>query len=194
MKETRLTAITGGIGSGKSVVSKVLAAMGFAVYDCDSRAKTIMNESAEIKRQIAVKVCAEAIGADGRIDRKCLRDRVFADKKALECLNGIVHGAVRADIAAWRKATPRSRLFVETAILYESGLDKMADDVWEVDAPPELRLERVMKRSGLEAAKVEEIMRAQAAHQPPARHPLTARLINDDVTPLLPQIEKLLAD
>ena len=68
----KITAITGGIGSGKSVVSEMLRTMGYPVYDCDSRAKVIMDGDEEIKQAIATQICGDAIDADGNIDRKRL--------------------------------------------------------------------------------------------------------------------------
>lgn len=91
----KITAITGGIGSGKSVVSEMLRTMGYPVYDCDSRAKVIMDGDEEIKQAIATQICGDAIDADGNIDRKRLGAVVFADAILLEPLQLY---------SAWRRA------------------------------------------------------------------------------------------
>lgn len=183
----RLTAITGGIGSGKSVVSRILEAKGWPVYDCDARAKAIMDSDAAIHRRLTAEIHPLAV-VDGVIDRRLIASVVFADPEALGRLNAIVHRAVTADLLAW--AAERPVAFVETAILYESGLRAHVTDVWEVTAPAELRIERVMARSGLERSEVERRMAAQAAPSLPDHRVI----VNDGRSPLLPQVERLLVE
>lgn len=187
-----LIAVTGGIGSGKSVVCNVLRALGYQVYDCDSQAKRLMDADPDIKLRIGIEICTDAIDADGKIDRKILAATVFNDDKKLKILNSIVHSAVRADLRAWH-AKQTGLCFVETAILYQSGLDREVEAVWEVTAPVDTRIARVQKRSGLTADEV----RARIASQsfiPKAPHPLTYPIINDGHNSLLQQINSLLRD
>ena len=185
----RIVAVTGGIGAGKSVVCHALGALGYPVYDTDREARRLMDGSADIKRRIAETVSPDAIGADGSINRPALAAVVFADKVKLQLLNQIVHGAVRDDFLAWADSMKDNLLFVETAILYESGFDALVNEIWEVTAPESVRIARVMRRSGLSEAQIRERIAAQNA-APRAGH----RLIeNDDVTPLLPQILNLLS-
>lgn len=188
-----LTAITGGIGSGKSVVSRVLHAMGYQVYDCDSRAKMLMDADAAIKVRLADDIHPECLLEDGSINRSRLSEIVFRDSEALECLNRIVHEAVRNDLKRWCEANFGSRrLFVETAILYQSGLDAMVDDVWEVNAPLDLRIERVMARNSLTREQVISRISMQDSFVPSELHPRVYKIINDGDIPLLPRIESLL--
>ena len=98
-----LIAIAGGIGCGKSVVSHILSALGYQVYDSDSRAKKLMDNDDAIKQAIARQISPDAITSAGQIDRKHLAAVVFANKEKLQQLNSIVHGAVKRDIAAWRE-------------------------------------------------------------------------------------------
>lgn len=189
----RLIAIAGGIGSGKSVVSKILVAMGYRVYDCDSRAKALMDTSEVIKRRIAEEISSRAIAPDGSIDRERLASEVFADKVKLEVLNSIVHGEVRRDIRDWAESLSDSVAWIESAIVYESGIDRMVDEVWMVDAPEELRISRVMSRSSMSRETVKARIDAQTWPEDRIPHPLTRNLINDGVEPLLPQILELLA-
>lgn len=184
-------AITGGIGAGKSVVSRILRAMGLDVYDCDSEAKKLMDRSNAIKRRIADEIHCDAIKSDGEIDRALLASIVFNDTMKLQILNDIVHGCVREDIAGRVSVSPGKLFFIETAILYQSGLDRMADRVWEVTAPDDVRIRRVMRRNG---CKAEDVAGRIASQQfiPEAPHPATDIIVNDDVTPVLPQIVSLL--
>ena len=181
-----LIAIAGGIGSGKSVVSRVLAAMGYAVYDCDSRAKALMDVSEKIKSLLAERISPAVITAEGEIDRRVLASIVFSDSDRLGVLNEIVHAEVRADLAEWAAGRP-------LAFLYESGLDAMVDEVWMVDAPKEMRVERVMKRSSMSAAEVEARIESQLAFTPSKLHPKTHLIVNDNFRAVLPQVEQLLS-
>lgn len=192
MMEMSLVALSGGIGSGKSVVSRMLEALGYEVYDCDSNARRLMNSSGDIKKAVRERFGPEVFTAEGKIDRKLLAGIVFADSEALEDLNRIVHGAVRNEIESLERKAGKVR-FVETAILYQSGLDRMVDEVWEITAPRELRIERVMKRSGMTEKEVKSRIEAQDAFEVDNPHRRVRMVINDGVTPLLPQIEKLLA-
>lgn len=189
----RLIAIAGGIGSGKSVVSRILRAMGKKVYDCDTEARRLMDSDENIKCRIEECIAPEVILADRSIDRRRLAAIVFADKKMLDTLNGIVHSAVRDDISRWKAANEKyGTLWVESAIIYESGIDAMVDEVWDVTAPVELRIKRVMSRNSMSREEVMRRIDAQSAvnYEP---HPRIRTLVNDEVTPLLPQIQQLIA-
>lgn len=179
-----MIAIVGGIGSGKSVVCKTLACLGFPVYDCDSRAKALMDNCEEIKSKISTLISPTAI-IDGKIQRQQLAQIVFNDAKALTTLNSIVHTAVREDLADWA-ATKKGLCFFETAILRESGLDRMVDEIWVVEAPEPLRVARAMARSHMTRQEAQARVDAQQAVES------NFRIINDDLTPILPQIQNLL--
>ena len=193
MKRAHLTAITGGIGAGKSVVSKILRTMGYQVFDCDIEAKRLMDSSTEIKLKLKTEISAAAVDYDGNIDRKHLSSVVFADPAKLERLNSIVHKAVRDEIKHWaNNQHANSHLFVETAILYQSQLDKDVDDVWEVIAPEEIRIIRVMNRNRCTREEVISRIKSQS-YTPQMPHSKIAHIINDDFTPILPQLSDLLS-
>lgn len=187
---TPLIAITGGIGAGKSVVSRVLMAMGYPVYDCDSRAKAIMDSSPDIHAALISRIHPEAVAPDGTINRSLISEIVFNDSAALERLNTIVHTAVVNDVRDWQqKQNSTSLAFVETAILYKCELWKLVSEVWEVQAPMELRVRRVMSRNSLSR---EQVLR-RINSQPPATHRVQVRyILNDDCSPVLPRINELL--
>lgn len=193
-KQTSLIAISGGIGSGKSVVAKILRCLGYSVYDCDLEARRLMDESTEIKHQLRAEFGAEVINADLSINRKVLADIVFGSKKKLCQLNRIVHGAVREDVMARAKEMSLcgEPLFVETAILYQSELDKMVDAVIEVTAPVEIRIERVMRRNNFNREEVLNRIKSQQLENFTPHHSITY-IDNSGDQPLLPQISAMLA-
>ncbi len=136
----QIVGITGGIGSGKSTIAQALRQRGFSVYDCDEEAKRIIVEDAEV-RQAIVDLLGEKAYVDGKYNTAYVAQRVFEDAGLREQLNAIVHPAVEHDI---RIKQPD---FVESAILYESGLDKLCAKVIVVDAPEEIRLARTLNRN-----------------------------------------------
>lgn len=185
-----LIALTGGLGSGKSVVARMLVAMGYDVYDCDSRAREIMDHDVEMQRRIAVEICSEAVGPCG-IDRRRLAEAVFSNSRLLEKLNSIVHGSVRADLRRW--VSGRQLAFVETAILYESSLDREVDEVWVVDAPRDVRIMRGMKRDYASRESVEARIRSQESFDCGRVHANVRHIINDGTIAVLPQVLNLLS-
>lgn len=187
----RIIALTGGIGSGKSVVSALLRVMGYPVYDCDSRAKLLMDNSEEIKSQLVQEFGREAVSPEGVINRRYVASKVFGNDVALKRLNGIVHPAVREDLLQWAEVNGVGRgcVFVETAILRSSNLGEIVDDEWTVAAPHEVRIERVMRRNGLPREAVEARINAQAAECATAGAKV---IVNDGKTALLPQVARLL--
>lgn len=191
MSSTRLIAITGGIGSGKSIISDILRAMGHKVYDCDTRAKALMDTDESIKNDLIDLISIDAVRNDRTIDRKLLSEIVFNDPDALSRLNSIVHKAVRADLRRWRDTSSYKTVWVETAILYASRLDREVDEVWEVTAPTELRVQRVMKRNSMSREQVLARISSQSTTAAQL-HPLTKAIVNDGVEPVLPQILSLL--
>lgn len=185
----KVIAITGGIGAGKSVVSEILRIMGYPVYDCDSRAKLLMDNSKEIRQRIADDISPKALNPDFSLNRQALSKIVFHQPQKLLKLNEIVHGAVCQDFTTWAKAQANENVFVETAILYESGFDKFVNEVWEISAPENLRITRVMRRSGLNEEEIRRRINAQST----SNNPNHRIIVNDDTQPLLPQIFSLLS-
>ena len=192
----KVTVITGGIGSGKSVVSRILMSMGMNVYDCDSNAKRLMASDINMLESIRDTVCSKAVRSDMTIDTKILSDVVFSDNDALLRLNSIVHGAVRADITRWLSGLDSGRAWIETAIARQSGILAMVDEEWAVEAPVRLRIQRVMSRSGLSQGDI--MSRIEAQDRTEVRCPdsivVPSRriIVNDGVSPVVPQILSLL--
>ena len=190
----RLIAITGGIGSGKSVIARIVQVMGHQVYDCDSRAKALMTESKEVRQQLTEVFGKETYLPDGSLNRKQLSSIAFADPQALSRLNDIVHPATANDMQRWaekRAALGDKVAFVETALLHTAGLDHVVDDVWHVTAPDDVRIERVQSRSGLTPEQVMNRMEAQRDEERIA--PGEQVITNDNDSALLPQVMRLLS-
>ncbi len=187
MAQTKIIAITGGIGAGKSIVSAILRVVGYDVYDCDQRAKMLMNTSITIKNSLTHKFGHDIYTNEGNLNRTSLSDIIFNDQNALHYVNSIVHPAVRDDISHWAHEHQHGPLFVETAILKEGGLDTIVQEVWNVVAPVEVRISRVMKRNAISREKVLERINNQQQLSPiPGKK--VVDLINDGTTPILPQI------
>lgn len=190
----KLIAITGGIGSGKSVVARLVQVMGHEVYDCDSRAKALMTENDEVRHRLIEAFGTETYHNDGTLNRQHLSEVAFSDDKALARLNGTVHPATARDMQQWaqRQADSGARVaFVETALLRTAGLDRLVDEVWHVTAPASVRIPRVMARSGLTEQQVRERIAAQSVEDALATG--EQPIINDDVTAVLPQVLNLLS-
>lgn len=154
-------AVTGGIGSGKSTACALFAGCGVAVYDSDSAAKRLMNESPVLRERIAAMFGERAYEA-GRLNRPYLASVVFSDDAARERLNAAVHPAVMEDFALWCDGhADDDYVIFESAILFESGLAGRFDKTVAVVAPAKLRLERTCRRDGADPAAVERRMAAQ---------------------------------
>ena len=132
--------ITGGIGSGKSTIARELAKRGYIVYDCDQEAKRIIAENADVQQEI-IDLLGEESFVDGIYNTQYVAKRVFEDPHLLAAINAIVHPAVGLDIMK------RKPDFVESAILYESGLDILCDRIIVIDAPEEIRIARTLNRN-----------------------------------------------
>lgn len=187
----KIIAVTGGIGAGKSVVCRILTCLGFSVYDCDENARRIMDDNSEIKDRLRNEITPDAVDLDGHINRRAISEVVFIDNDKLENLNNIVHSAVRSDLLKWI-GQKKEMSFVETAILYQSGIDKIVDEVWEVIAPENIRISRVCRRNHLAPEEVVRRINSQNT-KIIDRHRNIKTIVNDGTHSLLLQIDKLLS-
>lgn len=192
-KNKRLIAIAGGIGSGKSVVSAIMRINGYFVYDCDSRAKYLMNTSDDIKTDLKSSFGPECITHEGKINSAYISSIVFKDKTALLKINSIVHPRVKDDILQEFELCNQDIMFVETAILLQSNLLPIIDEVWLVDAPEDVRVKRVMLRNAITADEVKQRIQAQQGQDYSILNNCKT-IINDGICALLPQISCLMND
>lgn len=149
--------ITGGIGSGKSTVCDMLSGYGVAVYVADDRAKELMTESEQL-RSALVAAFGEATYDGGKLNRAYLAESVFSNTEALARLNAIVHPAVMADFDRWAEEQEGEYVVLESAILFEAGLDDRVDTTVAVMAPKDIRLQRAMQRDGATREQIERRM------------------------------------
>ena len=146
--------VTGGIGSGKSMVCQVFANLGIPVYNADVRAKQLMNENTGIKEQLISKF-GSMIYKLGRLDRALLASIIFSDKESLEFVNHLVHPVVGQDSEKWFLLHQNEIYCVkEAALFFETGTNHEMDLMVTVFAPEELRYQRVMERDGITVDQV----------------------------------------
>lgn len=178
--------ITGGIGSGKSLVCRILSVFGVPVFHADLEARRLMDEDTHLGAALRARF-PNCCHADGSPDRKALATLVFHDPEELAALNALVHPAVRDAFVKWAEVQQAPYVVMEAAILAESGGHRHMDRVVTVEAPEEVRLARVMARDGSDADAVRARMRNQAGEE--TRRAVAQHvLINDGRQMLLPQV------
>ncbi|HBC20641.1 MAG TPA: dephospho-CoA kinase [Porphyromonadaceae bacterium] len=187
-----LTLITGGIGSGKSVVSRICRLRGYEVYDTDYEAKRIMDHDAKIRHAITSRWGSAAVFPDGSLNRKHIASVIFADDQERLWLNALVHSAVRKELEA-RISLRSQRMFVECAIPVTSHIVDYCDRVWLVDAPVEMRISRCMERDGGSAAQIEARMQSQQHEFEALPRDITDVIANDGSQPVCSRVAQLLA-
>ena len=183
--------ITGGIGSGKSVVSKVLRLMGIPVYDCDSKAKELMRNDPDLRKSLIGIAGKDVYDDDGGINVKYLSLFLFSDKGNRALVDSVVHPCVKSDFLRWTDERDETLVGVESAILFEAGMNLIVDKTVMVYAPEPLRVTRVMKRNG---CSQDEAMARIHAQMPDEKKKLLADFVicNDDSEPVLLQLEKMI--
>jgi len=191
MKIPLIIGITGGIGSGKTTLSKSLREVGYDVYDSDLEARRLQNENPEIIKGLKKLFGSEIYTPQG-LDRPKLAEIVFADQSLLLQLNAIVHPVIRLDFENWVKQHQSHKfVFVESAIMLESGFSKLVNKIILVTASEQLRIERVVKRDGI----TEEQVKARMSKQYPddVKIPLADYVMyTDDNLPMADKMKKAL--
>lgn len=154
--------LTGGIGSGKSTVGKLLGDLGVPVYNSDTEAKRLMNTSKVLRRKI-VQLLGEESYVNDQLNRPYIAKMVFNDKVLLGKLNSIVHPAVRKHFLRWARKKQKPYVVQETALLFENGMEDFYDKIVLVTAPKNIRIERIIARDGSTKQEVLERMDNQLA-------------------------------
>lgn len=181
--------ITGGIGSGKTLVSGVFQKLGAPTYNADDRAKWLMNNNTKIVIKVIDLFGPEAY-INGELDRSLIAEQVFKNKFLLEQLNAIVHPVVFSDFDEWYDAQTFPYVLKEAALLFESGSYRDLDAIITVDAPLEIRL----KRASIRDQKSEDEIKGRIKNQYPNEIKVKAAdfvINNDGITPVLPQVLQL---
>ncbi|MEK7224669.1 MAG: dephospho-CoA kinase [Bacteroidota bacterium] len=187
--------LTGGIGSGKSVVANVFETLGIPVYYADDAAKKLMNTNADLKAAI-IKSFGEGSYTNGELNRKYMATIVFNDEKKLELLNSLTHPATIRDAEEWIKRLAESReqtsayIIKEAALLFESGANKILDYVIGVYAPLPLRLKRVIARDGVTKEEIMKRINRQMDEEEKMKR-CDFVITNDEQELVIPQVLEL---
>lgn len=158
-------AVTGGIGSGKSLVSEYIRDAGYTVIDADAMSREMTSAGGKAMPYIRVNFGPEFINEDGSLNRAMMRDLVFKDPRKKALLEEGTTKVVLEDIEAIRRERENSgdkALFFDIPLLYETGTESDYDAVWAVTADYEVRAARVMARDGIDASIIDLIMGSQA--------------------------------
>lgn len=184
--------ITGGIGSGKSTVCRLFEQKGIPVYDSDAQAKRLMQEDTALRERITARFGAQTY-ADGRLDRARLAAVVFGDPQALADLDALVHPVVMADFAAWSERQEAPYVILESAILFEAGLEGSVDRIVAVLAPESVRVDRTCRRDKSDPEMVrrriaaqtdDDTLAARAAHT-------IVNLFEEDLEPAVVHLDRI---
>lgn len=183
-----LTAITGGIGSGKSYVCRILESRGISVYDCDAAAKRLMRTSEKLQQELRQLVGLDVYTSDGQLQKSVLSDFLLTSEANKLALNDVIHPAVAEDFLS------SGMTWLESAILFESGFDSRVsfDRVVCVSAPRDVRIQRIMRRDNISAAKAAEWIDTQMAQKEVERRSHFV-IVNDGKSDIEQQIDNMLS-
>jgi len=183
--------LTGGIGSGKTTVSRLFKSMGIPIYYADDAAKWLMQNDQTLINAIKKAFGATIYDNNNNLNRQSLANIVFNDKKALKHLESLVHPAVHQHGENWvAKQNHAPYVIKEAALTFESGSYKHLDKVITVFAPKKLRLQRVMQRDNVNASQVEARMQKQLPdHEKVSRADFV--IYNDGTHLLIPQVQAI---
>ncbi|MCX6219034.1 dephospho-CoA kinase [Spirosoma sp.] len=192
MKAPLQIGVTGGIGSGKSVVCRVFKALDIPVYEADERAKWLTEHDPILKTDIQRVLGSNAYDATGKYNRTWVASQVFSDPSLLSALNAVIHPRVFADTAAWvNEQAHKPYVVKEAALMKAAGSGNSLDKVIVVQAPIALRIARIRQRDPHRSeAEIQNIIDRQISDA--ERRQLADYIIeNDESQLLLPQIIRL---
>jgi dephospho-CoA kinase len=178
--------ITGGIGSGKSYVCKRLQTRDINVYDCDAAAKRLIRSSAAIREQLTNLIGDDAY-VDGMLNKAAVARFLLESDSNAKAIDAIVHPAVFSDFES------SGFQWMESAIMFESGIFRLVDKVVAVVAPEEIRIARVMQRDGISREKVLQWMQRQWSQEEVCRR-ADYIIVNDGIADIDKQIEEILTN
>lgn len=181
--------ITGGIGSGKSLVCRIFGLLGVPVYDADSRAKSVMTSDGILIAAIKKEFGSLSYRQDGSLNNEYLAQTVFGNADRLSLLNSLVHPAVGADYRRWVEQQRNSRYVIkEAALLFEAGSYTALDKVVVVYAPEEVRIKRVLKRDPHRSRQqILNIIASQLSDEE-KRKRADFVIVNDETQLVVPQV------
>ncbi len=181
--------LTGGIGSGKSTVTKIFEVLGIPVFDADDAAKKIMNEDKELKKNI-IKQFGEESYAGGFLNRKYIAGIVFNNASKLEVLNSLVHPVTISAAEKWMQQQTSPYAVKEAALMFESAAASHLDFIIGVYAPQHVRIKRVMERDNISRDEVLTRINRQIDEEIKMRL-CNFVIVNDEQQLIIPQVMKL---
>ncbi len=192
MSRPYLVGITGGIGSGKSIVTKIFSLLGVPIYDADSRAKWLMENDAELIHSIKDAFSDKAYLENGKLNRPWLASEVFSNPEKTELINSLVHPRVGEDGKQWIAANANHPYLVkEAALMYESGSYKELDFIVAVYAPERIRIRRVLLRDLNRSSEDVKNIIARQMPDEEKKKKAHAVIVNDDQRLVIPQVISL---
>lgn len=184
--------ITGGIASGKSLVSRIILTFGYPVFNSDSVAKELINVDSQLKRQL-IKLLGPEIFTENKLNRKLVADKVFKDQNLLEELNALIHPLVREKFHDWCGKQKSTLVFNEAAILFETATYKRMDANILIVAPEEMRIKRAIKRD--DTIREDVLIRMNKQWSDEKKISLADFiLVNDEKLPVIKQLEKIISE
>jgi dephospho-CoA kinase len=184
--------ITGGIGSGKSVISRILRLLNYPVYDSDFWAKELMNNNPNIQQALTKRFGHETY-QNNTLNRPFLAKQIFNNEDARLFVNSIVHPIVSQHFLDWAENQNTELVFIESAILFSSGLDKIIDTTIFVDAPQQIRLQRAKLRDNSTDTAILARINSQSQEELYAKKH-SKYIINNDNQLLIPQITTIIKE
>lgn len=148
--------LTGGIGSGKSTIAKIIETLGYPVYISDRRASILINQNQDIRKALTQRFGNNIYLPEGGLDKQQLASIIFNDKNAIREVNHIVHPIVTLDFLDWCEMQKKEILFFESAILFEAKLESLFDYIISISTDMETRIKRVIARDATNREKVIE--------------------------------------
>lgn len=183
--------ITGGIGSGKSLVSRLLESMGVPVYISDTETKELMVTNLSIREEL-IALLGEGVYVDGVLNKSLLASYIFTHPEHAKQVNDIVHPRVKIDFICWVQSHVEVPIVaIESAILIEAGFAGEVDVIVMIYAPEEVRIERAVKRDSTSREWIERRIRSQMSDEE-KRKQADFVIVNDGETPLIPQVLELI--
>jgi len=187
----KVIGLTGGIGSGKSIISSLLTIMGIPVYVADTESKRLTESSPVIREKLTERFGAD-LYVEGKLNKSLLASLIFGNEENRNYVNSVIHPEVLIDFEEWKAQKISFPLVaIEAAILFESGFAGFVDIMVTVAAPEDLRIRRVELREGWSRATIVSRIQSQLPQEEKIRRSDYV-IYNDDRQALIPQVEKMI--
>lgn len=172
LKQVKIIGITGGIGAGKSLLSRIYSEQGYPVFNADQIAKEILSKDTDGWKEVASTFGNEILLKNGEIDRKKLRERISKDPEARKLLDAITHPKIQTrskELFQKAAAAGHTIIFYEAPLLFEANSDKKMDFVICVTAPDEVRIQRTAKRDKRPEEEIRKLLQSQMSQEEKAK-------------------------